>query len=95
MIGIPIRKTSSETGLKICSIAAGIKKYKSIIKKKRRKHDKIVSLAKPKSHSLEVLKSKALFDPVISHDEFVSINSVQKEYDKMKEDFKKLKTWIV
>ena len=34
LVGIPIGITSSETGLKICVITAGIKKYKSIIKKK-------------------------------------------------------------
>ena len=32
LIGIPIGITISETGLKICAIAAGIKKYKPIIK---------------------------------------------------------------
>ena len=37
-------------GLKICAITAGIKKYKSIIKKKKKKYDKIVLLEKVKSH---------------------------------------------
>ena len=36
LIGIPIRITSCEIGLEICAITAGIKKYKSIIKKKKR-----------------------------------------------------------
>ena len=45
LIGIPIGITSSAIGLKICAITAGIKKYKSIIKKKKKKHDKIVLLA--------------------------------------------------
>ena len=34
--GIPIGVTSSAMGLKICAIAAGIEKYKSIIKKKKK-----------------------------------------------------------
>ena len=34
-IGIRIGITSSVIGLKICAIAAGIKKYKSIIKKRK------------------------------------------------------------
>ena len=38
--GIPIGVTSSAMGLKICAIAAGIEKYKSIIKKKKKNHDK-------------------------------------------------------
>ena len=42
LIGILIGITSSAIGLKICAITAGIKKYKSIIKKKKKKHDKIV-----------------------------------------------------
>ena len=33
LLGIPIRITSSAVALKICAIAARIKKYKSIIKK--------------------------------------------------------------
>ena len=42
LVGIPIGITSSAIGLKICAITAGIKKYKLIIKKKKKKHDKIV-----------------------------------------------------
>ena len=41
LIGIPIEITSSAIGLKICEITAGIKKCKSIIKKKEKNHDKI------------------------------------------------------
>ena len=36
LIGILIGITSSAIGLKICAITAGIKKYKSIIKKKEK-----------------------------------------------------------
>ena len=85
LIGIPIEITSSEKGLKTWVIAAGIKKYKSIIKKKKKKHDKIVLLAKSKLNSIEVLISKALIDSNISHDEFVLINNVLEECDNMNE----------
>ena len=85
MVGIPIGITSPAIGLKICAITAGVKKYKSIIKKKKKKHDKIVLLAKSKLNSIEVLISKALIDSVISHNQFVLINNVPKEYDDMKE----------
>ena len=36
LVAIPIRITSSAIGLKICAITAAIKKYKSIIKKKKK-----------------------------------------------------------
>ena len=42
LVGFPIRIMSSTVGLKICAITARIKKYNSIIKKKKKKHDKIV-----------------------------------------------------
>ena len=58
--GIPIGITSSETGLKICAIAAGIKKYESRTKKKE--HDKIESSVKSNLNSIEVLIFKALVD---------------------------------
>ena len=79
-IGIPIRITSSAIGLKLCGITAGIKKYKSIIKKKKKKHDKMVLLAKSKLNSMEVLISKVSINLNISHDEFVVINNMLKEF---------------
>ena len=66
LVGIPIGITSFGVGLKICVIFAGIKKCKSIIKKKKETHDKIVLLAKSKSNSIEVLISKELIDSNIS-----------------------------
>ena len=82
-------------GLKICAITAGIRNYKSIIKKEKKKHDKIVLLAKSKLNSRDVLISRALIDSIINHDEIVLINNTQKEYDKMKEEIKNLKILIV
>ena len=52
----------------------------------------MVLLAKSTLKSIEVLISKALFDSAISHDEFVLINNVLKEYNEMKEEMKNLKT---
>ena len=92
LLGILIGITSSSIGFKICEIAAGIKKYKSIIKKKKKKHYKIVLLAKSNLNSIEVLIFKALIDSVISLGELVLINNVLKEYNEMKEEIKNLKT---
>ena len=36
LVGIPVGITSSTIGLKICAITAGIKRYKSKIKKRKR-----------------------------------------------------------
>ena len=45
LVDISIGITSSAIGFKNCTITAGIKKYKSVIKKKK-KYDKIVLLEK-------------------------------------------------
>ena len=70
MLVIPIEITSSVIALKVGAIAIGRKKYKSIIKKNKDEHDKIVLIAKSKSNSIEVLISKALRESNISHDGF-------------------------
>ena len=51
-----------------------LKDYKSITKKKRKKHDKIVLLTKSKLNDIETLICKDLIETNISHDEFILIN---------------------
>ena len=60
LVCVPVGFTSSAVGIEICAITAGIKRYKSIIKKKKKKHDKIVLLGKDKLNTIEVLTSKVL-----------------------------------
>ena len=74
--------------LKICAITAGIMKYKSILKKKKKKYDNIVLLRKDKLNTTEVLIYKALINSYISHVKFVSVNNVLSEYLDVKEEIK-------
>ena len=92
MLGIHIGIRHSTIRLKICAITAGIKTYKPRIKKKKKKHGKIVLLAKSKLNSIEALISTALVDSVTSHVELVLINNVLKEYNEMKQIIKNLRT---
>ena len=48
LVGVSIGVTSSSIRLKVSAITAGNKKYNSIIKIRKKKHDKIVFLAKSK-----------------------------------------------
>ena len=50
-----------------------------MIKKKKKKHDKIVLLAKSKLNSIEVLISKALIDSSISHDVLKEFYGIREE----------------
>ena len=90
LVGIPILIMSSAVGLKICVITAGNKKYKSRIKKKNNKHDKILLLAKTKLNSIEVITS--LINSNIRHGKFLLINKMPKEYNDTKEEINNFKT---
>ena len=56
--------------------------------KKKKKHDKIVFLGKYKSNTIKVLISKTLINSYISHDEFVTVNNVVREYNEMSKEIK-------
>ena len=84
LVCVSVCITSSTLGINICAITAGIKKYRSIIKKKKKNHDKIVLLGKDNLNTI----SKALIDSYINHDEFVSENNVLREYNEMKNKIK-------
>ena len=58
----------------------------NITRNKKKKHDKILMLAKSKLNSIETLISQALIDPDISHEEFLRILKEKDKYDKMKEN---------
>ena len=68
--------------------------YKSIIKKIKKKHDKIVLLGKDKLNTTEVLISKSLIDSYISHNEFVSVKNVVREFNDMKKEIKNPETYM-
>ena len=57
----------------------------------KKMHNEIILIAKCKLNSIEVLIPKTFINSVVSHDEFVIINNVVKEYAKMKEKIKNLK----
>ena len=88
LVGINIGIASSTIGLQVCAITAGIKKYKSITKRNKKRHDKIALFVIFKLNGIEVLISKALIDSNISHDEFFLINNVLKKFYDLKEEIK-------
>ena len=93
LVGIPLGITSSAIGLKTCAITAGLKKYKSIIKKKKKKHAKILFLAKTNLNGMQVLISMTGFNWLIYYSQWIFlVNNVLKEYYDMIKEIKNLKT---
>ena len=73
----------------IFSLTTGIiKKLLSIARNKKKKHDKILMLAKSKLDSIETLVSQVLIDMEISHEEFNAIIREKQKYERTKENVK-------
>ena len=68
-----------------------ITKLQSIARNKKKKHDKILMLAKGKLDSIETLISKALIDMEISDEEFNAIISKKQKYERMKENVRNIR----
>ena len=89
VVGAPVGIASASFTL-IFSLTAGkTKKLLSITrKKKKKKHDKILILAKSKLDSIEVLTSQALINMERSHIEFITILKEKDKYEKMKDNLR-------
>ena len=85
--GAPIGIVSVSFTL-IFSLTTGIIKKLLSITKYKKKHDKILMLAKSKLDSIETLVSQALIDMEISHEEFNAIIREKEKYERMKENVK-------
>ena len=59
-------------------------------KKRKKKHNKIIVLAKNKLNTIDTLLSSALNDSEISHEEFTNIITEANIYENIKEKIKEL-----
>ena len=57
-------------------------------KKKKKKHYKILTLAKSKLNSIENLASQTLIDMKIGHEEFITTVKEKDKYEKMKDNLR-------
>ena len=88
VVGTPAGIAGSSLTL-IFTIGTGISKsLLKVTKKRKKKHNKIIALAKSKLSDIETLLSSALNDSKISHEEFTSIITEKNIYENIKENIK-------
>ena len=88
VVGAPVGTGSASFTL-IFSLRTGIvKKLLSITRKKKKKHDKILMVAKSKLNRIETLISQALIDMEVSHEDYIAILKEKDKYEKMKENLR-------
>ena len=85
VIGIPAGVISTSLTLVFSLTTGMIKKLLKEIRKKKKKHSKIIMLAKSKLNSIESSMSQALIDLEISHEKFKTIVNEKEKYGQMKE----------
>ena len=91
VVGIPVGIASASLTL-IFTISTGVNKsLLQITKKRKKKHNKIISLAKSKLNTIDTLLSSALNDSKIGHEEFTNIITEKNTYENIKEDIKDIK----
>ena len=76
-----------------CSLAFSIttgfvKKFLKTTRNKKKKHNKIVMLARSKLNSIESKISEALINNEISHEDFMTILNEEKKYRELKESIR-------
>ena len=86
IIGAPLGIVSASFPV-IFSLTTGmVKKLLNITRKKKKKHDKTLTLAKRKLNGIETLISQAFIDLDISRQEFITILNEKDKYEMMKEN---------
>ena len=88
VIGIPVGIAGSSLSL-IFTISTGVNKSSlRVTKKRKKKHNKIIALAKSKLNMIDTLLSSALNASKISHEECTNIIAEKNTYENMKENVK-------
>ena len=88
VVGMPVGIAGCSLTL-IFTIGMGINKsLLKVTKKGKRKHNKIIALAKSKLNMIDTLLSSVLNDSKISHEEFTNIINEKNIYENIKENIK-------
>ena len=85
VIGIPIGIASASLSLAFSLCTGLVKKFLKATRNKKKKHNKIVILARSKLNSIESKISEALINNHISHEDFMTIIKEERNYRELKE----------
>ena len=89
--GVPIGITSASLSLAFSVCTGLVKKLLKATRIKKKKHNKIVMLARSKLNSIEGKISEALINSQTSHEDFITIINEEKNYRELKESIRMMK----
>ena len=88
VIGAPVGIMSASCSLAFSITTGFVKMFLKTIRNKKKKHNKIVMLARSKLNSIESKISEALINNEISHEDFMTILNEDKRYRELKESIR-------
>ena len=88
VIGAPAGMIGASCGFTFSITSGFVKMFLKTIRNKKKKHNKIVMLARSKLNSIESKISKALMDNEISHEDFETITNEEKKCRELKESIR-------
>ena len=91
VIGAPIVITSASLSLAFSWCTGLVKKLLKATRNKKKKHNKIVKLARGKLNSIESKISEALINNRISHEYFITMINEERNYRELKENIRIVK----
>ena len=95
VVGTPAGIAGSSLTL-IVTVGTGIRKsLLKVTKKRKKKHNNIIALAKNKLNTIDTLLSSALNDSEISHEEFSNIITEANIYESIRENIKELTAELI
>ena len=92
VVGIPVGITGASLTVIFTVTTGVVKKILNFTRKKKNKHNKIITLARNKLNIIETVISRALIDFDISHEEFSKIIHEKNNYEQMKDNTRSAKS---
>ena len=88
---IPIGITSASLSLAFSLCTGLVKKLLKATRNKKKKHNKIVMVARSKLNSIESKRSEALINNQTSHEDYITIINEERNYRNLKERIRIMK----
>ena len=92
VIGAPAGIIGASCGFTFSITSGFVKRFLKTIRNKKKKHNKIVMLARSKLNSMESKISEGLINNEISHEDFMANINEEKKYRELKESIRMMNT---
>ena len=92
IVGIPVGIAGASLTLIFTVTTGVVKKLLNFTRKKKKKHNKIIALARSKLNMIETLISRALTNFDISHEEFSKIIYEKNKYEQIRDNIRSVKS---